>query len=59
MELTLKEVDCKFMFDILLQYFLNYGLVSSFPLTTTDKNIVKVPDTSFYGCEDRIHHFLK
>ena len=59
MKLALEEVDCESMFDALLQYFLNYGLVFSFGMATIDKNIVEVPDTFFHVFEDCIHHFLK
>ena len=59
MELAFEEVDCKSMFDALLQYFLNYGLMFSFGIATIDKNIVEVPDTSFHVIEDCIDYFLK
>ena len=59
MELAFKEVDCESMFDALLQHFLNYGLVFSFGIATTDKNIVEVLDIFFHVFEDCIHHFLK
>ena len=59
MELAFEEVDCEFMLDLLVQYFLNYGLVFSFGIATIDKNIVEVPDPSFHVFEDCMHHFLK
>ena len=59
MKLAFEEVDFEFMFHALLQYFLNYGLVFSFCIASIDKNIVQVPDTSFYVLEDCMHHFLK
>ena len=59
MELAFEKVDCESMFDALLQYFLNYGLVFSFGIATIDMNIVEVLDTSFHVFEDCIHHFLK
>ena len=59
MELAFEEVDCESMFDVLLQYFLNYGLVFSFGIATIDNNIVEVSDTYFHVFEDCIHHFLK
>ena len=46
------------MFNTLLQYLLDYGLVLSFGIATMHENIVKVPDTSFYVLEDCIHYFL-
>ena len=52
MKLAFEEVDCESMFDALLQYFLNYGLVFSFGIATIDKNVVKVPDTSLHVFED-------
>ena len=59
MELALEEVDGESMFDTLLQYFLNYGLVFSFGIATIDENIVEMLDTFFHVFEDCIHHFLK
>ena len=59
MELPLEEVDCESMFDALLEYVLDYGLVFTFSIATIDKDIVEVPDTSFHVFEDCIHHFLK
>ena len=59
MELAFEEVDCESMFDALLKYVLDYGLVFSFGIVIMDKDIVKVPDTSFHDFDDCIHHFLK